>query len=67
MPEGTVKWFDAKKGFGFIEQEEGEDVLVHHHEIQSEGHMTLSEGDKVMLDIVVGYKGPIAVNVVKTS
>ncbi len=67
MPEGTVKWFDTKKGFGFIEQEEGEDVLVHRNEIQSEGYMTLSEGDKVILDIAVGYRGPIALNVVKTS
>jgi len=67
MPEGTVKWFDAKKGFGFIGQEEGEDVFVHHNEIQGEGYKSLDEGDKVTFDVEQGDKGLKATNVVKTS
>ena len=67
MPEGTVKWFDARKGFGFIQQEEGEDVFVHHNEIQGEGYKSLNEGDKVTFDVEQGDKGLKATNVVKTS
>lgn len=65
MPEGTVKWFDARKGFGFIQQEEGEDVFVHHNEIQGEGYKSLNEGDKVTFDVEQGDKGLKATNVVK--
>jgi len=67
MPEGTVKWFNASKGYGFIQQEEGEDVFVHHQEIQGEGYKSLNEGDKVSFEIGQGDKGPKAVNVVKIS
>jgi CspA family cold shock protein len=63
MPEGTVKWFNAKKGFGFLEQENGDDVFVHFSAIQTEGFRTLNEGDKVKFDIVAGEKGPSAANV----
>lgn len=65
MPEGTVKWFNAKKGFGFLEREDGDDVFVHFSAIQSEGFRSLNEGDKVKFDIVDGEKGPSAENVVK--
>jgi len=63
MPEGTVKWFNAKKGFGFLEQENGDDVFVHFSAIQTEGFRTLNEGDRVQFDIVSGEKGPSAANV----
>ncbi len=63
MPEGTVKWFNATKGFGFIEQEEGNDVFVHHSAIQAEGYKTLDEGARVSFEIVDGPKGPAAANV----
>jgi len=63
MPEGTVKWFNAKKGFGFLEQENGDDVFVHFSAIQTDGFRTLNEGDKVKFDIVDGEKGPSAANV----
>ena len=63
MPEGTVKWFDERKGYGFIEQEEGPDVFVHHSGINGTGFKTLSEGDRVTFDIEQGKKGPAAVNV----
>ena len=65
MPEGTVKWFNAKKGFGFLEREDGDDVFVHFSAIQSDGFRSLNEGDKVKFDIVDGEKGPSAANVVK--
>lgn len=66
MPfEGKVKWFNESKGFGFIEQENGSDVFVHHSAIQSEGFKTLAEGQRVQFDIVEGEKGPKAANVVK--
>jgi len=67
MPEGTVKWFNASKGYGFIQHEEGEDLFVHHNEIQGEGYKTLNEGDKVSFEIGQGDKGPKAINVVKIS
>ena len=63
MNEGTVKWFNAEKGFGFIEQEAGDDVFVHFSAIQSEGYKTLEEGQKVTFEIEEGQRGPQAVNV----
>jgi CspA family cold shock protein len=65
MAEGTVKWFNDSKGFGFIEQAGGKDVFVHHTAIQAEGFKSLSEGDHVQFDIVEGPKGPQAANVRK--
>ncbi len=63
MANGTVKWFNDKKGFGFIEQEDGPDVFVHHSAINSSGFKSLNEGDKVTFDIEQGQKGPSAANV----
>jgi CspA family cold shock protein len=63
MAEGVVKWFNDSKGFGFIEQEDGPDVFVHHSAIQSSGFRSLSEGDRVNFDIEQGQKGPAATNV----
>jgi len=60
---GTVKWFNEKKGFGFIEQESGSDVFVHFSAIKGDGFKTLNEGDRVTFDIEQGPKGPSAVNV----
>jgi CspA family cold shock protein len=65
MSEGTVKWFNDGKGFGFIEQESGPDVFVHFSEIQDEGFKTLEEGQKVSFDETQGQKGPQASNVIK--
>lgn len=64
MNEGTVKWFNGEKGFGFIEQEAGDDVFVHFSAIQGEGYKTLEEGQKVTFEIEDGQRGPQAVNVV---
>jgi CspA family cold shock protein len=63
--QGTVKWFNQEKGYGFIQVEDGEDVFVHFSAIQQEGFKTLKEGEKVSFDIVEGQKGPQAANVVK--
>jgi CspA family cold shock protein len=63
MAEGTVKWFNDKKGFGFIEQEDGADVFVHHSNINAAGFKSLNEGDRVSFEIEEGNKGPSAVNV----
>lgn len=63
MAEGIVKWFSEKKGYGFIEQEEGADVFVHHSGISGVGFKSLREGDRVTFDIEQGKKGPSAINV----
>lgn len=63
MANGIVKWFNDKKGFGFIEQEEGPDVFVHHSAINSTGFRSLNEGDRVTFDVEQGNKGPAAANV----
>jgi CspA family cold shock protein len=63
MTNGIVKWFSDKKGYGFIEQEEGPDVFVHHSGIEGEGFKTLHDGDRVTFDIEQGAKGPSAVHV----
>jgi CspA family cold shock protein len=65
MPRGTVKWFNETKGFGFIAQEGGDDVFVHHSAIQMAGFRTLNEGDVVDFEIVKGPKGFQAANVRK--
>ena len=66
MPvQGKVKWFSNVKGFGFIEQEGGQDVFVHYSSIQGDGYKTLEEGDSVTFEIVQGEKGPLASNVVR--
>lgn len=63
MANGTVKWFNDSKGFGFIEQQDGPDVFVHHSSINATGFRSLSEGDNVSFDIEQGQKGPAATNV----
>ena len=63
MANGTVKWFNSGKGFGFIEQEDGPDVFVHFSGIVSSGFKSLNEGDQVTFDIEQGQKGPAAANV----
>ena len=63
MMTGKVKWFNAEKGFGFIEREDGDDVFVHFSAIQSDGFKTLEEGQEVEFEIVEGNRGPQAANV----
>ena len=63
MAEGTVKWFNASKGFGFIEQDGGTDVFVHFSAIKADGFKTLNEGARVRFEIVEGPKGPASANV----
>ncbi len=65
MAKGTVKWFNAKKGFGFIQIDEGKDIFVHYSEIKSQGFKSLEEGDKVEFEIRNSPKGEHAANVIK--
>ncbi|SDP15788.1 cold-shock DNA-binding protein family [Paenibacillus sp. yr247] len=65
METGTVKWFNAEKGFGFIEMEGGKDVFVHFSAITGEGFKSLDEGERVQFEVVQGNRGPQAENVVK--
>ncbi|WP_026692369.1 cold-shock protein [Peribacillus kribbensis] len=65
MEQGKVKWFNAEKGFGFIEREGGDDVFVHFSAIQGDGFKTLEEGQDVSFDVEQGQRGPQATNVVK--
>jgi CspA family cold shock protein len=65
LSKGKVKWFNNSKGYGFIEQEDGEDVFVHFSALQEEGFKSLAEGEEVEFDIVDGPKGPQAANVLK--
>jgi CspA family cold shock protein len=66
MANGIVKWFNDRKGYGFIEQEDGPDVFVHYSGINASGFRSLNEGDRVTFDIEEGTKGPAAVNVTVT-
>jgi len=65
MAQGTVKWFNAEKGFGFITRDGGDDVFVHHSAIVGEGYRSLDEGQQVSFDVTQGKKGPQASNVTK--
>ena len=65
MATGTVKWFNADKGYGFISRDDGDDVFVHHTAIIGEGYRSLDEGQKVSFDVTQGNKGPKASNVTK--
>lgn len=65
MKQGTVKWFNAEKGYGFISVEGGDDVFVHFSAINSEGYKSLEEGQKVEFEVIQGAKGPQAANVVR--
>jgi CspA family cold shock protein len=67
MSEGTVKWFNPRKGYGFITAEDGKDIFVHYADISGEGYRTLVEGDIVTFDIVEGEKGLRAENVIKKT
>ncbi len=65
MANGTVKWFNESKGFGFITQDNGPDVFAHYSEISGNGFKSLAEGDDVSFDVIQGAKGPKATNIVK--
>ncbi|GEM04274.1 cold shock-like protein CspD [Halolactibacillus miurensis] len=65
MQNGIVKWFNAEKGYGFIQLEEGDDIFVHYSAIQEDGFKTLEEGQSVAFDIIEGDRGPQAANVTK--
>lgn len=67
MQKGKVKWFNAEKGYGFIEGEDGSDVFVHFSAIMMDGYKALEEGAEVQFDVIDGAKGPQAANVVKSS
>lgn len=67
MANGTVKWFNNTKGFGFIQQEGGEDIFVHYSDIKDEGYKSLNEGQRVEFEVTSGPKGPKASNVVKVN
>ncbi|HER9923765.1 TPA: cold-shock protein [Streptococcus pyogenes] len=67
MAQGTVKWFNAEKGFGFISTENGQDVFAHFSAIQTNGFKTLEEGQKVAFDVEEGRRGPQAVNITKLA
>lgn len=67
MAQGTVKWFNAEKGFGFISTENGQDVFAHFSAIQSDGFRLLDEGQRVTFDVEDGQRGPQAVNITKLS
>ncbi|MBI3127813.1 MAG: cold-shock protein [Candidatus Tectomicrobia bacterium] len=67
MTDGTVKWFNDAKGYGFITREDGEDVFVHFSAIQGDGFKSLQEGDRVTFEVVQGKKGPQAANVKKAG
>jgi CspA family cold shock protein len=63
--EGTIKWFNEKKGYGFIQQDNGQDIFVHYSSIEGDGFKTLAEGQRVKFEIEEGAKGPKAINVAK--
>ena len=67
LPNGVVKWFSNRKGYGFIEQKDGDDIFVHHSAINMSGFRTLAEGDRVTFEIETGERGPAAKNVEKQS
>ena len=67
MSEGTVKWFNPKKGYGFIATDDGRDIFVHYASISGDGYKSLAEGDSVTFDIVEGEKGQRAENVIAKS
>jgi CspA family cold shock protein len=65
LADGTVKWFNDKKGFGFIQQENGPDIFVHYSSIKSSGFKSLAQGDRVSFEVEQGNRGPVAKNVNK--